>query len=137
MSYRIQRIPNELILVLNIVGGFETDTVQRAMSDHAKQVRREAPNQVVRIIDARYMDQSYTPCMVRLIEDLRKSRSEQRKPWPQMVLVGRPELVDTVRETGIRFPVFTSLESAMAHARSEMRKVTAPAAVGSVGEVLQ
>ena len=137
MSYRIQQLPNEFILVLSIVGGFETDTVQRAISDHAKQVRREASNQVVRIIDARYMDQSYTPCMLRLIEDLRKLRNGQAGALPQTVLVGRPELVDMVRATGARFPVFTSLERATAHARSEMRHLTAPAAVGSVGEVLQ
>jgi hypothetical protein len=137
MSDRIQQVPNESILVLNIIGGFDTDTVQRAMSDQAKQARRDASNQVVRIIDARYMDQSYTPCMMRLIEDLRKSRNGQTGLSAKTVLVGRPELVDMVSATGVSFPMFTSLERAITHARSEMTRQVAPAVRGSVGEVLQ
>lgn len=137
MSYRIQQLSDETIFILSITGGFEARDVQRAMADQMKRSLNGHKSQVIRIIDARYMDHSYTPGMLRLIADLRKGTGIPNAPGVQLVLVGRPELLILARSSGMNLPVFTSLEKAIVHARTQMAPGTVAAPIEGAGEVLQ
>lgn len=137
MSYRIQQHANEAIFVLSIIGGFETRDVERALTDQVGQAAYDVSSQVVRIIDARYMDQSYMPWMLRLIENLRKEANVQHGPCPQVVLVGRPELITLTRAKDNLLPMFTSLEKALSYAQAEQVQQISPSAIRGAGEVYQ